>query len=181
MKILVSGTPGTGKTEVSKILADKLKYKLIKINDFAYDHDLIVGQDDKRGCLVVDTDGLAKLIEKLDGNYVIEGHMAHLLKGDSVFVLRTNPDVLKKRLDERNWLSEKIQENADAETLDVCLKEAVDKNKEVYEIDTTEKKPQETADIILKILKKGKKEMEAANPGSVSWSTHMDKLAERCK
>ncbi|MCK4968653.1 MAG: adenylate kinase family protein, partial [Candidatus Aenigmarchaeota archaeon] len=136
---MVSGTPGTGKTEVSAILAEKLKYKLIKINDFAYDNDLITGQDEKRGSLLIDTVALESLIGKIKDDCVIEGHLAHLIKADMVFVLRTNPDILKTRLDERNWLEDKINENLEAEILDVCLTEAVEKNKQIYEIDTTDK------------------------------------------
>ncbi len=178
MKIMVSGTPGTGKTEVSKLLSEKLKYRLIKINDFAYENDLITGQDEKRGSLLVDTEALNKMIKDLKGHLVIEGHMAHLLDADTVFVLRTNPDILEKRLQERNWLPDKINENVEAEILDVCLKEATDNNKTVYEIDTTEKTPEQTTEIILKILKKSKKEIDAAKPGSISWQEHLDKLTK---
>ncbi|NOR84671.1 AAA family ATPase [archaeon] len=178
MKIMVSGTPGTGKTEVSAILAEKLKYQLIKINDFAYDNDLIVGQDEKRGSLLIDTTALESLIKKIKEDCVIEGHLAHFLKANIVFVLRTNPDTLKKRLKKRNWLVDKIDENLEAEILDVCLQEAVDKNKNVYEIDTTKKTPTETMKIILKIIKKDKNEIKNAKPGNISWNTHLNALTE---
>ena len=177
MKIMVSGTPGTGKTEVSAILAEKLKYKLIKINDYAYDNDLIVGNDPKRGSLLIDTTALESLIQKINENCVIEGHLAHFLTADVVFVLRTNPDILENRLEKRNWLSDKINENVEAEILDVCLQEATEKNKQVYEIDTTDKTPTETMEIIQKILKKDKTAIKNAKPGNISWESHLNALA----
>ena len=177
MKIMVSGTPGTGKTEVSAILAEKLKYQLIKINDFAYDNDLIIGNDPKRGSLLIDTLALESLVQKIKDDCVIEGHLAHFLTAHVVFVLRTNPDTLTARLEKRNWLPDKINENVEAEILDVCLQEAVEKNKQVYEIDTTDKTPTETMELIQKILKKDKSAIKNAKPGNISWESYLNALA----
>jgi adenylate kinase len=65
--------------------------------------------------------------------------MAHLLPCDRIVVLRCRPDELKKRLARRKYREKKIQENADAEALDVCLIETVEAfdPSQILELDTT--------------------------------------------
>ena len=46
--IVVSGTPGTGKTILSKKLARKLNYRYIDANKMIYVHRLSEGYDKKR-------------------------------------------------------------------------------------------------------------------------------------
>lgn len=153
MKIIIGGSPGTGKTVVAKLLVKKIKYKLIDVNKFAEENKLITGYDKKRRCEIIDTDGLAKEISKLKGTLVIDGHLAHFCKADIVFVLRCDIKELKKRLLKKKWNSEKIKENTEAEIFGVISEEAKDINKNVFEIDTTEKKALDTTKIIIKILK----------------------------
>lgn len=167
MKTLISGTPGTGKTSVAKLLSKELNYKLIKINDFAKEKNLIISKDKKRNSDIVDTNKLNKEISKLKGNFVIEGHLAHFCKGDFCIVLRTNPKELEKRLKKKKWNSSKIKENVDAEIIDVCLQEALQINKNVYEIDTTNKKPREIVETIKKILNGIDK---GHLPGKIDWT-----------
>jgi adenylate kinase len=82
-------------------------------------------------------------------------------------VLRCKPSVLRKRLEDRDWSEAKIRENVEAEAIDVITQEAVDRLPLVYEVDTTDLAPFETADAVLEILQ-GK--VEGRGPGSVDWS-----------
>jgi len=153
MKIAITGTPCTGKSEISRLLSEKLNYKLISINELAEKLNAFTGYDKKRECKILDMDKLEKEIKKLKGNFIIEGHTAHLFPSDIVIVLRCNPETLKKRL-EKAYPSNpfKVQENLEAEILGVITSEAVMDNKRVYEIDTSEKNVKENVDDILKIL-----------------------------
>jgi len=72
-----------------------------------------------------------------------------------VIVLRTRPDVLLQRLKPRNYPEKKIQENVMAEMLDYCLSKAEKRYKNVWQIDTTNRSPEETADAILAAIKSG--------------------------
>ncbi len=166
MIVLLTGTPGTGKSSVAKILSKITNSKLISINALK---GIYSGVDEERESKIVDLEKLeTKLGDMINGDAVIEGHLSHLLPlGDIVIVLRTHPEELKKRLDKKGFGNEKIQENLEAEALDVCLIEAMEKHKEVYEVNTTGKKPEETASEIKEILG-GKK--DEFRPGRFDWS-----------
>lgn len=153
MKIAISGTPCTGKTDISELLSKKINYNLISINELAEKLDAFVGYDKDRESRILDMDRLEKEIKKLKSNIILDGHTSHLFPVDIVIVLRCNPEILKKRLEKRypsNPL--KIRENLEVEILGVITSEAVMKNKKVYEIDTSEKSVKNNVDDILKIL-----------------------------
>jgi adenylate kinase len=67
--ILVTGTPGTGKTTLAKMLAKKLAMKYIDVNQIIKEGGLSEGYDAKRAAKIVDTKKLGKAmlaeIEKL--------------------------------------------------------------------------------------------------------------------
>ena len=161
--IFISGTPCTGKTTVAANLNDYLSdngfdSKLIKINDFAFENDLVLGEDPDKLYKVIDIDGLNEcLSDEIDKSndcvLIVEGHLSHLCEGaDKMIVLRLNPSILKGRLEERNYSESKIQENLEAEALAVCSAEAY----EIYgentnEIDASDKSVEEIRDLIMAI------------------------------
>jgi len=153
MRIAVSGVPGTGKTEISKLLSKKINYKLISINELAEQLDAFVGYDKEMESKILDMNKLKKKIKKLKGNIILEGHTSHLFLVDTVIVLRCNPEILKERLEKRYPSNHsKVQENLEAEILGVITSEAIMNNKKVYEIDTSGKSVEKNVDEILKIL-----------------------------
>lgn len=170
--IAVSGTPGTGKSVFSKLLAEKLQAKLLSLNDFIEETKSYTLDSD--GTKLVDVQKLrrsfAKRLSNLRGTVVVEGLLAHLLPRkviDHVVVLRTHPKVLELRLRERNYPEAKVRENVDAEALDVILWEAVEAHgvNKVHEIDTTNLSPEEAVNQFLLVLE-GK---AVARPGKVDW------------
>ncbi len=172
MKILISGTPGTGKTSVSELLAKKLGYRLVRINDFAEEKGLVEGVDKIRGSGIIDEVRLEAEVGRISGDVVVEGHLAHLCKGDVSVVLRTRPDDLEKRLSLRKWGKKKIHENVEAEMLDVILTEAVDVNENVVEVDTTGKSPEDVCCILSDMIKK--RRYDDFRPGKVSWMSYLE-------
>ncbi|WP_292874883.1 AAA family ATPase [Methanobrevibacter sp.] len=113
--IFISGTPCTGKTTVSEILAGKLNWELVKVNDLAISNNLVLGIDEDKGYKVIDIDALNELlldiISKTD-NLIVEGHLSHLCSGaDKLIILRCRPEILKERLALRNYSDAKIHEN----------------------------------------------------------------------
>ncbi|MEA3229445.1 MAG: adenylate kinase family protein [archaeon] len=170
---MISGTPGTGKTEISVRLSKRLGFCLVKINDFAQAHGLVEGIDKKRGSLIIDEKKLKAAVAKLSGDVIVEGHLAHFCKSDVVAVLRTNPTELEKRLLSRGWNRKKILENVEAEILDIILQEAVNANKNVVEVDTTGKSADAVCGILADVIKS--RNYSGHKLGTVSWASYFDK------
>jgi len=130
----ITGTPGTGKSLVGDELARR-GYTVVHLTDTVGPY--VTGDDRERDARIIDVDRWAAEFVPVDG--FVEGHIAHLLPCDRIIVLRCRPDELKKRLAPREYRKEKVQENADAEALDVCLVETIEEfsPERIFELDTT--------------------------------------------
>lgn len=129
--IIITGTPGTGKSSHSALIKEKLgdEMKIISINEFAKEHDCFCGYDEERKSQIVDEDRVADAIENClqDGGYIIDWHVCDIFPEDLidlVVVLRTDNTVLYDRLQSRNYSQSKIDENIDAEIMQVILEDA---------------------------------------------------------
>ena len=159
MKIVVTGTPGTGKTtaierlEVEADFAD-FDLEVVHLNDLIRDEELWNERDEKRDSLVADLDAVRERLADRGDNLLVESHLAHHLDADRVVVLRCHPEELERRLRERGESEAKAKENAESEALDVILSEAVGEHgvENVYEIDTTDRTPEAVADDISAVL-----------------------------
>lgn len=171
MIIAVTGTPGVGKTTVSKLLAEKLGYEYVNLRDYALEKGIGEMKGDE---LEVEVDELAYNFEKdfKGKNVVVDGHLSHFLNADLVIVLRANPKLIAERLKERGYSREKLGENVEAELVDVILVEALEENENVIEVDTTGKTPEEVVEEILNLMGKGVKK----RVGIVDWSEVYDEV-----
>ncbi|WP_297471283.1 adenylate kinase family protein [Thermococcus sp.] len=171
MIIAVTGTPGVGKTTVSKLLARKLGYEYVSLRDYAMERGIGEMKGDE---LEVEVDELAYNFERdfAGKNVVADGHLSHLLKADLVVVLRAHPKLVGERLKARGYSKEKIGENVEAELVDVILVEALEENENVIEVDTTGKTPEEVVDEILGLIQRGVKR----RVGIVDWSEVYDEV-----
>lgn len=170
--IAVSGTPGTGKTEFARKLAQRMGARLIDLNTLIKERGIY--ELDAEGTRVTDPKILGReflrVVKDIPSPLVVEGLLAHLLprgKLSHVIVLRTRPKILKRRLEERGYSGKKLKDNLEAEALDIILWEAVSihgKNK-IYEIDTTELTPEEAVNLFQDALE-GKVSLR---PGKIDW------------
>jgi len=144
-KLVVTGTPGTGKTTATEQLADDTDAEIIHLNDAIREFGLYSERDADRDSLVTDLDAVREHLGEWCG--ILESHLAHHVDADRVVVLRCEPSVLEDRLRDRGDSDAKARENAESEALDVVLSEAVENHGEgaVYEIDTTDREPREVA------------------------------------
>ncbi len=143
MIVAISGTPGTGKTETADRLGRLLGWRVLHLNAIAESKGLYIGFDKKRGCKVVDLGGLEEEVKKESarhGNLIIEAHYAHELEADVVIILRCDPGELRRRLERKGWKKEKIDENVEAEIMEVCRQEALELGRAVLDVDTTGRK-----------------------------------------
>jgi len=165
MRIAITGTPGVGKTTVSKVLGDKLGIKVIDITEAVKEYKLYTEKDEDMDSYVIDFEKLEKFvseIEEKEKTIILDGHVSHLLNPDYIIVLRCNPEIIKERLEKRGYKPKKVLENVQAEILDVCLCESKGK---VYEIDTTSRDVEDIVDEIVEAIKH-KKERK----GIVNWT-----------
>ena len=178
MIILITGTPGTGKTTISPLLAEKLGCYLVDINQLVEEKQLYTGVDPEKGYKIVDLDSLEGELHKIvdvtlnESNcIIIEGHLAHYFPvAEWVIVFRTDPNVLKGRLEQRNWGELKIRENLEAEALDICTWEAYQiHTTNVHEVDTSGLTPEEAVNTVFEIIS-GKK---SCPPGEIDFSTYL--------
>ena len=152
MKIGVTGTPGTGKSTVSK----RLEGKIVDLKDYLDENDL--GEINEDGEIEVEIEELRENSpeEPEDQDLVLEGHLAHFLDLDYCIVLRCRPDVLRERLSERYYSEEKIEENLESEKLDIVFSQAVQNQQKVFEVDTTYKTVEEAVEEIKAAISEGK-------------------------
>ncbi len=142
--IIVTGTPGTGKTNVAKFIARKLNAGYVDINDLIKKQKIYFSYDRKLKTYLVNPKRLIpvlrKIIKESKSNLVIDGHLSHYLsKKDATLciVTKCNLKVLEKRLKKRKYSKEKIRENLDSERFDVCLVDAAAGKHMIRIIDTT--------------------------------------------
>ena len=162
MIIIVSGTPGTGKTTLSKKLAKKLNYKYIDVKRIITKYKLKESYDKKRKTYVVDVEKLNKELIKIiklasesekgleksktflreSENLIIDSHLSHYLPKkyiDLCIITKCDLKILEKRLKKKRYNKAKIRENLDCEIFDICLNEAKEAKHKILVIDTCSK------------------------------------------
>ena len=155
MIIVVTGTPGTGKTLLAKALAKKTKHLYMDVNKVIEGHGLVESYDDERMASVVDEEKLAKVLVahiKKHKNLVIDSHLSHYVHKKYVdWCIMTKCDLktLQRRMKKRGYSAQKIRENMDAEIFDVCLLEAAAMKHKIIVLDTTKMKTSKLVDIVL--------------------------------
>ncbi|MCX6642652.1 MAG: AAA family ATPase [Candidatus Bathyarchaeota archaeon] len=160
--VLVTGTPGTGKTTISRLISIKLNAEHIDLTTYANVNHLIISRDKLRETDIIDLNtvrrSITQEIKKAPGSIVIDGHYASDVTKiglvTRIFVLRREPWLLIEELTKRGYSKLKIQENVEAELLGVCLNETAFKQdpKKICEIDTSHQNPEDTALLIISIL-----------------------------
>ena len=172
---MITGTPGVGKTTVSRKLASNLNANYVNISELVKEKKLETTIDNDRETLIVDplevSGELQKILEKRDETFIIEGHyvvdVLPKTKVSIVFVLRRDPRELKEVLQKRGYNMKKIWENVDAEILDICLSDVlstIDATR-VCEIDVSGK----NLDLIIEEITEILNTKKSCNFGKVDW------------
>lgn len=168
MIITLTGTPGTGKTSVARELGEK-DYQIVDLTEFLKQRSL--GQETGSG-LEIDIDEMVEALEQefksSEQRLVIEGHLAHHFPADYCVVLRCQPDILRERLEQRDYSPEKVQENIESEALDIILQEAVEKQENIVEVDTTDREAVEVAEEVERKTEEGD-----TSYGEVDWNKYI--------
>jgi len=141
----LTGTPGTGKTSISK----NLNKEIIHLSDLYPNSSEGRNQN---GEWIIDLDKLNKLTqEKLRDDTIIEGHLSHFIDNiDQIIVLRCDPRELRRRMEMRDYNIEKIEENLEAEAIGLIYSQALEINNgiDVFQHDTTKLSVDESTTIL---------------------------------
>ncbi|KAL5351585.1 factor activating pos9 [Pseudogymnoascus australis] len=154
--IIITGTPGVGKTTHCETLAASLGLTHLSINTIVKDKACHDGWDEEYQSWIVDEDKLLDEIEeevKL-GGYIIDWHACDLFPKswiDLVVVLRVNSTILYDRLKSRNYPELKLQENLDSEIMEVLLQEARDSYDEEIVVELTSNTSEEVDSNVARI------------------------------
>jgi adenylate kinase len=143
MRVLITGTPGTGKSTIARFLSKSLGFECLSITDFVKERKLGSGYSQKLKTWEVEEGRLKKELESYirnKPNIIIEGHLSHIVSpriSGLCIVLRTGNPELFRRLKQRKYPKAKIEENIQAEIFNVCHDEAKAKGHRVLAIDAT--------------------------------------------
>jgi len=179
--VVISGTPGTGKTSVSKNLLKHLNAKVITLNELVISKNLIIDYDNIRETSIIDDEKLVSFVsdliehdKKRNFDYlIIEGHFTDMVPDkfiDYAFILRCDPDELFNRLRNRGYKDKKIIENIQSEILGNCVSyfENKDIKSSLLEIDTTDLDIESVTKIIVDIIIE-EKNISNYHVGKIDW------------
>ncbi len=176
LRILITGTPSTGKTCVARRLAGVLNHHYVEVAKVILEEKLYKGLDEVRGSYIVDIKRARKffaeyLVHRHD--VVLDSHVVEIFPRklvDKVIVLRAHPFLILKRGVQKGWSLEKCLENAQAELLGVCLSDALQfyGRKKVWQVDCTCRSVEEVVSEILSILR------DKERKRSVDWLTKLE-------
>jgi adenylate kinase len=162
--IIVTGTPGTGKTFLAKKLSLLLDYTYFDANLWVKKAHLYSNYDSKRQAYVVEPKKLAisllkvrdkalktgikdTILQKPNGpscsgkkGIIFDSHLSHYLPSKTVdLCILTNCrlKILEERLTNRGYCQEKVRENLDSEIFDICRVEALENKHKIITFDTS--------------------------------------------
>ncbi|PKS05218.1 hypothetical protein jhhlp_008589 [Lomentospora prolificans] len=154
--IIITGTPGVGKTTHCELLSQKTGLRHLSVNQIVKDKGCHEGWDEAYGCWIVDEDRLLDSVEDdiQGGGCLIDWHACDLFPKswiDLVVVLRVDSSTLYDRLTARDYPEAKLQENLDAELMDVLIQEARDAYDDEIVIELTSNTSEEMEENIERI------------------------------
>lgn len=159
--IVITGTPGTGKSIHANLLEEEspVPLKHINVGELVKQRNLHDGFDEAWQSYVVDEDKLVDELEPIvaKGGVILDWHTCDVYPErwvDLVVVLRCNHTLLWERLEKRGYPLKKVQENNEVEIMGIISDEA----REAY-----------AADIIVELQSESERDLEENIGRMVTW------------
>lgn len=151
MIILVTGSPGTGKSALARVMSDDLKCSVVESSEIMVKEGA-VSEDPARDTFIIDWErGLAvarSIASRSSDSCTVVVTVTPTLwleavEGDVAFIVlvRCHPSVLLRRLEARGWRRGKIVENVMAEAFGVIAEELEPWWHFTFEVDASEGGP----------------------------------------
>lgn len=134
--ILITGTPGTGKSTMCQSLAAQAPtMRHVELGALVKDRQMHQGWDEEYETYILDEERILDELEEMQepGGLIVDFHGAELFPErwfDLVLVLRAENSILYPRLQSRCYSEKKLTENMEAEIMQVVLDEARESYKE---------------------------------------------------
>lgn len=166
MRLLITGTPGIGKTLICQKLSRKLNIIYINLSKVLIESDVVKFNEKFKTYEILNFEKAKEItyreLSKYD-NFICETIAVELFEDfsyiiDKVIVLRMNPILLLKRMLNLSWPKEKIHDNILSEILDYFLIKSIEifgKDK-IIEINVTKKNVENVINEILNYLQNRK-------------------------
>ncbi|CAK1602382.1 unnamed protein product [Parnassius mnemosyne] len=127
--ILVTGTPGVGKSTICKMLSERTKFTWREVSKLAEEYNCLDEYDPEYQCPFLNEDKLLDVMEgmMLKGGNIVDYHGSEFFPErwfDGVFVIRTTNTTLYDRLKERGYSGKKLEDNIQCEIFETLLEEA---------------------------------------------------------
>mmetsp|Transcript_16137 Transcript_16137/g.41776 ORF Transcript_16137/g.41776 Transcript_16137/m.41776 type:complete len:175 (-) Transcript_16137:159-683(-) len=127
--ILVTGTPGVGKTTLCEAIAEATSLRHVELSKLVREEKLYREWDDEMDCSIFDEEMVCDALDPIleNGGVVLDFHSSSFMDDtwfDMALVLRADTSMLFSRLEKRHYPQEKIQGNVEAEIFQTCLDEA---------------------------------------------------------
>eukprot|EP00466_Bigelowiella_natans_P018890 jgi/Bigna1/90161/estExt_fgenesh1_pg.C_640014 len=176
--ILITGTPGTGKTSTSEMLAESCGYTHINVSELVKNKSLHKGKDEEWDSYTLDEDKVVDELEErmVNGGNIVDFHSCAFFPErwfHLVIVLRATTDKLFDRLQARKYKKKKLDENMEAEIMQVVLDEAKESYKKGIIVELKSDSVEDMEGNVQRIcewIKKNDKNGQAESKGSSSSS-----------
>ena len=164
--ILISGTPGTGKTTLCQKIVEELsgsrEVDYLSIGQYAKDNGFVLEYDEQYKCDIIDEDKVLDSLEPKmsdpDSNVTVL--IEHLNPDlfperwfDAVFVCRSSTENLFDRLKSRGYDGVKLQDNVQCEIFGTILEEAQESYRPEFVHELKSDNEDEMEDNVARVLK----------------------------
>jgi len=162
MIIAISGSVGSGKTSLSKLLSKKLNYEIVHLNDIAKNFKLeeikdIQTFDFDLDKLLIFIEKKIKEYKKNKKNIILESHFSHFINPklvDYLFIINRDLKDLKKEYINRKYNLQKQKDNLEVEAFNLCFYEGLDEEYEEEKQIFCLKNDSNLDDLVEEIVKK---------------------------